>query len=300
MGKLLVIIILMVTAVFATLSITINKQKMDAPELVSTSMSQIKAKNTSNEGIHYAMKQIYQGNISPDQFVEIAGSHFTQTFSNFDVLDGTIDSISYVMNSTVDTLTITCYASSVINGKLKHYSSSALLHYTAGISAKTFICSKGITMNGNAEINGEKEENASMNFQATFGKTMAQMKSLADHYYKNPSTNISPVNGITYVDFTSSSKKLQLSNWTGEGILIVDGSIQMSGWAEFNGVLWVEGGNFKTSGHGTVNGAVFVNTNNTVQMTGNSVVNENETIVNNLLGSQSSSSTSLEVISWIN
>jgi hypothetical protein len=293
----LIIIVLLVTAIFATISVTISNKETEAPELVSTSMSHIKAKNISNEGLHYAIKQIVQDKVS------LVQTETTLSYSGFDVLDGTIDSIRYVKNTTGDTLTITCYASAIINGQVKNYDSSALVVYTPGSSHKAFNCSKTVTLRGNAVINGGLDENATLDFQTTFGMTMAQMKANADHYYRNPRNSISPISGITYVEL-SGNKSLHMSgHWTGSGILIVDGNFKDTGQANFNGIIWVNDGYFQASGNSEINGAVFVDTDpgDTVKMSGNSEVNYDETIVTNLIGSQSSSSGSvIEILSWDN
>lgn len=297
MGRLLVIIIILVTAVFATISISINTRETEAPELVSSSLSNIKAKNLSNEGLHYAIKQLVQGNVVPGQ------SDITLNYNNFNVLDGTIDSIKYVMNSTVDTLAITCYASAIISGKVKHYSSSALVRFSAGIAGKAFNCSKTVTIKGNGVINGGLEENATLDFAQTFGMSMADLKASADHYYKNPNTSISPINGITYVELTGSKSLHMSGRWTGSGILIVDGNFKDTGQADFDGVIWVNGGYFQMTGQSEINGAVYVDTDpsKTVKLAGNAEVNYDKTIVTNLLGSQSSSTENVvEIISWDN
>ncbi|MFC1898057.1 hypothetical protein ACFLYJ_00635 [Candidatus Cloacimonadota bacterium] len=319
MGKLVIIVILVVTAVFGTIGISINNRKVETPELVSTSLSHIKAKNLSNEGLHYAIKQINQGRINWDMdedddsngngngngnntVTTSSQNEILQVFSNFDVLLGTIDSIRYSMNSTQDTLTIISYASSMVNGEYKQFNSTAYARYTAGSTGKAFNCSKTVTMQGNAVINGGKEENAALDFTATFGMSMADMKSIADNYYKNPNNKISPINGITYVELTG-TKKLQMSgNWSGSGILIVDGNFKDTGKADFDGVIWVDDGYFQMTGQSEINGAVYVNSNDTVKLAGNAEVNYDETIVTDLLGEQSaaSTSTSVEIISWDN
>lgn len=287
----------MVTAIFATLSISINNRKVEAPELVSSSLSHIKAKNLSNEGLHYGIKQLIQGNISVNQ------TEFTLIFSNFFILDGTIDSIKYVMNATSDTLTITSFASAIISGKSKNYFSTALVRYSPGFFGKAFNCSKTVTLQGNAVINGGLEENASLDFTQTFGMSMADMKSAADHYYKNPKNKISPINGITYVELTGSNKLQMSGNWSGSGILIVDGNFKDTGQADFDGVIWVNNGYFQMTGQSEINGAVYVDTDpaDTVKMAGNAEVNYDQTIVTSLLGAQTTSSnTVLEVLSWDN
>lgn len=295
MGKVLLISVLLFTVIITTLVVSINSRKEEAPEVVSQSLAHINAKSLSNEALKYGINQISNGNVPLTQ------TEYLQTFTNFDVIDGTIDSIKYEMNATADTITIISYVSSSFSGRRKLFASTAQLHVDQGSSLGAFNCSKEVTLKGNAEIVGDLNENMTMDFVATFGYTMAEMKAMADHYYKNPSTSISPITGITYVELTGNKSLHMSGNWTGDGILIVDGNFKDTGKADFDGVIWVEGGSFQMTGQSDVEGAIFVDTTDTVKLSGNSYVEYNETIVSNLITIPSgSSSNAIEILSWDN
>ncbi|MCF7793378.1 MAG: hypothetical protein K9N09_06465 [Candidatus Cloacimonetes bacterium] len=295
MGRVLIISVLLLTVVIATIAVSINNRREESPEVVAKGLAHIKAKSLSNEALKYGINQISQGNIPLTQ------TEYLQTFTNFDVIDGTIDSIKYEMNSTADTITIISYVSSRFSGKRKLFASTAQIHLDTGSAIGAFNCSKEVTMKGNAEIVGDLNENITMNFVSTFEHTMAEMKAMADHYYKNPKTSISPITGITYVELTGNKSLHMSGNWSGDGILIVDGNFKDTGQADFDGVMWVEGGSFQMSGQSDVEGAIFVNTTDTVKLSGNSYVEYNETIVSSLITIPGGTSAdTIETLSWDN
>ncbi|HPR17508.1 MAG TPA: hypothetical protein PLD62_04605, partial [Candidatus Cloacimonadota bacterium] len=227
-------------------------------------------------------------------------SIFTQTFDDFQVLNGTIDSITYVMNTNLDTLTVTSYVTDLLGEVKIQHTSTAKLSCSAGTTLKAFLCADDVTLNGNAEIQGGLEEYATINFEEIFGKTMTEMKDSADHYYKNPN-KLSYLSGITYVEMTGNKSLKFNGNWSGSGILIIDGDIQTSGNCNFQGVLWVEQGSFQMTGNTYLRGIVFANTTEDVKLTGNTYIIYDEAIVNDLIGTPTSSSAfNLEILSWDN
>jgi hypothetical protein len=287
--------ILLLTAVVTTISLTMNERKIESPEVVSQSLNHIRAKTLSNEALRYALNQIVSNKIPVDQIL------YSQTFHDFTVLEGQIDSIQYFRPTLSDTLSVTAFVSANFGGKIRTYSSTALFRIEHGASYKAINCSKEVTMQGNAQVVGGIEENVSLNFDQIFGKTMAEMKAVATYYYKNPKTSISPISGITYVEL-SKNKTLHMSGqWSGDGILIVEGNFKDTGRANFEGVIWAEGGSFAMSGQSNVSGAIFVNTSDTVKLSGHTFVEYNETIVSNLINvGGSGSSDELEILIWDN
>ena len=295
MGRTLIIILILASVVFTTIAISMNSRKEETPEQVSANLSYIQAKSLSNEALRYSIRQLVEGRIPTDE------DEYLQTFSAFHVLDGSIDSIRYNMNSTHDTLTVSSYVSFKLNERNCHHASRAKVAIGLASSYKAFQCATEVSLKGNALIEGGLEENVSLNFSDIFGKTMSEMKSLADYYYKNPKTSISPISGITYVELTGNNKLHMSGNWSGDGILIVDGDFQDTGNAYFEGVIWVEGGSYQMSGNSSIEGAVFANTSDTVKLTGNTYIKFNETVVTNLLGSTGGSgSANYQIISWDN
>ncbi len=297
MGKLLIIILLMLTAVFATIAVSVQSKSADIPDLISSNMSEIKAKGLSNEALMYSIRQLNEG------YLSVSESSVSQTFSNFEVLDGTIDSIKYVMVGSGDTLKITSYVTANVNGKRTQYQSMAGILYTSASFDNAITCSKDLDIRGSSTIIGNVEENVNLDFETVFGMTMAQMRAIADNDYTNPPNNVTPVNGITYIE-TTGNNKAHFTNhhWSGSGILIVDGEFHMTG-GTFDGIIWVEGGRFMMSGNGLVQGTIFINAepDEQTKVTGNCDVYYDEDIVQQLLSTYNiSSGPGITIISWDN
>lgn len=297
MGKLLIIILLMLTAVFATIAVSVQSKSADIPDLISSNMSEIKAKGLSNEALMYSIRQLNEGILS------VSESSVSQTFSNFDVLDGTIDSIKYVMAGSGDTLRITSYVTVNFNGKRTQYQSMAGILYTSASFDNAITCSKDLDIRGSSTIIGNVEENVDLDFETVFGMTMAQMRAIADNDYTDPPNNVTPINGITYIE-TTGNNKAHFTNhhWSGSGILIVDGEFHMTG-GTFDGIIWVEGGRFMMSGNGLVQGTIFINAepDEQTKVTGNCDVYYDEDIVQQLLSTYNiSSGPGITIISWDN
>ena len=297
MGKLLIIILLMLTAVFATIAVSIQSKSVDIPDLISSNISEIKAKGLSNEALMYSIRQLNVGNLS------VSETGVSQTFSNFNVLDGTIDSIKYVMVGSGDTLKITSYVTANVNGKRTQYQSSAEILYTSASFDNAITCSKDLDIRGSSTIIGNVEENVELDFATVFGMTMAQMRAIADNDYTNPPNNVTPVNGITYIEATGNNKAhFTNHHWSGSGILIVDGEFHMTG-GTFDGIIWVEGGRFMMSGNGLVQGTIFINAepDEQTKVTGNCDVYYDEDIIQQLLSTYNiSSGPGITIISWDN
>jgi hypothetical protein len=129
---------------------------------------------------------------------------------------------------------------------------------------------------GSVDINGPQEEHASLNFANLFQHTKQEMKSYADQVYTNPPNNVTPVNGITWVDLTGSpAPEFQVTSdgWSGSGILVVAGDAQITG-GTFNGILYVIG-KLRMSGNPVINGTVLAESQATLEtrLTGNVTIN---------------------------
>ena len=301
MGKLLIIILVMVTIILAAVLVSIQNKSGDIADLLSSNMSEIKARSLSNEALMYSIKKLNEGSLS------VSGSELTQTFSEFNVLDGTIDSIKYVMVSTGDTgdtLQITSYVTANVSGKETKCRGSAKILYSAGENfGNAVTCSGVLNLVGNPTINGQLENNVNLNFENYFGMTMTQMKAIADNYYLNPPTNITPISGITYVELTGNNTLKMVGNWRGDGILIVDGNFETFGNSRFEGIVWIEGGSFYMRGNSWVDGTMFINSdpNQQTEMFGNCWFSYDEGIVQQLLNTYNiSSDPTINIINWFN
>jgi hypothetical protein len=121
-----------------------------------------------------------------------------------------------------------------------------------------------LTTSGAVIINGGIEQNVTLDFEAIFGITKAQMEEMADNKYTDPENNKIPVDKITWVNLVNNSQfRISQTGWTGEGILVVreptgssSPALEIEG-GTFNGVIWVIG-NLRISGNAVINGAIFV------------------------------------------
>ncbi|HHE39212.1 MAG TPA: hypothetical protein ENL20_11670, partial [Candidatus Cloacimonetes bacterium] len=108
MSKVIVISVIVAAAVFASVTISVQKKATEVPEVVAQDLAEIQMKICGNYALNYAMDQILSGKVPYEQ------GAFTQTFSadyqtNFNVTSGLIDSIKYIPNATFDTLVVTSY-----------------------------------------------------------------------------------------------------------------------------------------------------------------------------------------------
>ena len=297
MGKLLIIILMILIVVFATIGISVKKRSAEIPDLITANMSEIKARSLSNEALIYSIRQLNTGNLC------IGEPGVNQTFENFNVLDGTIDSIKYVMVGSGDTLIATSYVTANINGKQTQYQSTAEVLYNTTYFDNAITCSEDIDITGSSTVIGNVEENVDLDFETVFDMTIAQMRSIADNYYMNPPNNVIPVNGITYIE-TTGNNQTQFTNrhWNGSGILIVNGEFLMTG-GTFEGIIWVESGRFIISGDGNVQGTIFINSEpgEQTEVTGNCDVFYDEDIVQQLLDTYNiNSGLEIKILSWKN
>lgn len=295
MGKVLIIAVVVISVIFATISFTLNRQTAKIPEIITQNMAELRAKSLSNNALIYSIRQLKEGHIS------FSHESCLQSFSGFNVLDGTIDSIKYVINSSGDTIIVTSYVTSNISGTRANYRSWTKLLFLSYFD-NAITSSGGINILGNAQIIGNVKEYATLDFESVFGMSMAAMDSIADNHYLNPANNISPVNGITYIE-TTGNNTCQFTNhhWSGEGILIVNGNFQMTG-GHFEGIIWVTG-EFKMAGNGLIEGTIFIDGDpaDESKFTGTCDVNYDEDIINKLLGIYNiPSDPSIKILSWDN
>lgn len=140
-----------------------------------------------------------------------------------------------------------------------------------------------LSIRGSVDINpsGSTQTYSTLTFENVFGMSKDLLKSLADNVYTNPETNQQPVSGITWVDVTGANKYVISSNWTGSGLLIINGNgediaLDISGGWHFSGVIWVIG-KLSISGTPVITGSVFAESavDVTQDLTGNATINYN-------------------------
>lgn len=128
----------------------------------------------------------------------------------------------------------------------------------SGAITNSITTTGDLTIGGSGYVEEPYESNASLSFSGVFGMTQAQLKAQADRVYTNPPNNVTPVNGITWIDITpGSTLDITSSLWSGSGILVVNGNLKITG-GEFNGILWVSGTLNVAAGNPDIIGSVFV------------------------------------------
>jgi len=114
-----------------------------------------------------------------------------------------------------------------------------------------------VEIKGGATVNGDVDENAIFDFEETFGISKETMRNNATNLYTNPENNVTPVTNITWADVDPEDEMtISDSNWTGSGILIVNGDARITG-GNFSGIIWVVG-SLWISGNPVLDGAIFV------------------------------------------
>ena len=135
-----------------------------------------------------------------------------------------------------------------------------------------------LVVKGSVEINGASEEFASLNFADLFQHSKEEIKSFATHLYTNPATDVTPVDGITWVDLDPGGElRISSHDWIGSGILVVAGDAQITG-GTFNGIIYVIG-RLRMSGNPVINGTVLAESSTEIDtaLTGNVTLNYNNT-----------------------
>jgi hypothetical protein len=136
-----------------------------------------------------------------------------------------------------------------------------------------------LTILGSADINpeGGEEENVDLSFETIFGITKEDMEEIAQNNF--PNTYYTTVfhnetaTGLTWIDTPGIESQITTVGWTGDGILVIEGDMQITG-GTFDGVIWVIGA-LLVSGNPTINGGIFVESGITVDttVTGNATIN---------------------------
>lgn len=123
-----------------------------------------------------------------------------------------------------------------------------------------------INISGSAQIipSDSFAPDSSLDFENLFGASKDLVKTYADFYYLNPENNVTPCQGITWVEVPEGSQFHITSNgWQGSGILIVEGSVKITG-GTFNGIIYVIGGELEVPldifGNPEINGCVISET----------------------------------------
>lgn len=179
-----------------------------------------------------------------------------------------------------------------------------------------------IDTTGSLDISGSAEtrppnsshQGSSLDFEEVFGMTLDAARTLAEqaaaqgtgYVYTDPGTNTQPVNGITWVELTSSNKFSISGQWNGSGLMIVNGNgqnlaleITGQGNMTFTGMIWVIG-KVKIAGQASITGAIFAESTTGIEseVTGNSTITFSMPAVDGAFGLLGGGTGGITVLSW--
>jgi len=217
MGKLLIVAIFIVAAVITVILLSVQDKTDEVPELSSSNIAELQAKALCHEAIVYGMRNINEGTIT------LTAGENTQTYANFEVMDGTIDSIQFISNTTNDTIEIISYAGYQNANETIQHKSSALVCWVPTHAQGAMYANGAIEVGGSADITGNLYENCDppLDFEDFFGITKAEMDAIADNHFEDPPNNPEGFEDITWVSFANEggSLKVTTADWAGSCLL---------------------------------------------------------------------------------
>lgn len=155
-----------------------------------------------------------------------------------------------------------------------------------------------LVVKGSATINGPQEEFASLNFTDLFQHSKAEMESFATNPYVDPPVNVTPVEGITWVNISPGQEfRITSDTWRGGcgadgdcaatadngAILVVEGDAQITG-GTYYGIIYVIG-KLRMSGNPVINGTILAESSTEIDtlLTGNVTINYDSSDITNAL-----------------
>ena len=241
-------------AIITMIILSVQDGTKDSSELLSNNLTEIQAKAFCREAVNFGIKRVSDAGASSPPPTHL------QTFTNFQITDGIIDSIQYTTSN--DTIAISAYATYQNNSDTYQHKSTAIITWGSIYGDAAITANGPIDVSGSAIVNGNIIPcvNPVLDFEDFFGITKEEMKAMADYDLVNPSPNPDPnpdpllcVSGITYV--TTNQLKITTSAWAGTGILVVEGDARFNG-GSFTGVIWVTG-SLIINGNEGFDGAVY-------------------------------------------
>jgi len=110
------------------------------------------------------------------------------------------------------------------------------------------------------------QENAVLDFADLFGVSKANMRDGATHLYTDATSfNVNNAQGVTWIDVKSGAQ-LQITGGSGEGVLIINGDVKITGDMVLNGIIYVIG-KLTMLGNCAVNGAALAESSTAVDTT---------------------------------
>lgn len=148
-----------------------------------------------------------------------------------------------------------------------------------------------VDVGGSAEVNGEIEEDSDFTFEDIFGVSKEYMKANLATVITDPGNNYTPVSGITWFDLEDKSDvKMTSMQWEGSGIMVVEGDLKLTG-GTFNGIIYVTG-DLDVAGNVNIAGAIFVEGDANIGLTGNPTITYDSGVVGSVLSGLSQEASS--------
>ncbi|MDP8202210.1 MAG: hypothetical protein P9M11_08720 [Candidatus Tenebribacter burtonii] len=250
MGKLLIIIILVMILISVFIITSVQDKAQESPELLSNNLIEIETKALSREALKYGMNKINESGVS-------VPLNYTETFTDFNVLEGSIDSIKYTSNAMNDSIEIISYASYQNGNDTFHHKSSALVAWVPENVQAAITANSSIVVTGSATVVGDIIQNSDppLSFEEVFGITKEEMLARADIVINNPGNNPSCLDSLGTI-WINGYLKTTNDSFDESGILIVDGDAKFSG-GNFSGVMWITG-DLDWVGNNYFEGAIYV------------------------------------------
>ena len=254
MGRTILVLVILFTAIFASIILTVSERTVEVSEaVVSSAVSETNVGNIGAYALNWAVKELNDGNVNGDTI---------KIFDDWHVLGGDINNINYdfafdYSGDTTDAIQILANVSWVSGNKTVRRRSEAVVRIVESavgtVPITNAIAVNGdLSIRGHATINGPAAEHAEVDFYSTFGVTKEAMKIIANNHYINPPNNVTPVTNITWID---SAFHISDNIWGGSGILVVNGDLTITG-GSFSGVIWVIGTLF-ISGNPVIDGGIL-------------------------------------------
>jgi len=262
MGKVLIVGIFFVSAIFIIIILSSGGAIDKGLEDVSKNFTEMQVKQLCSGALDYGIKKV---NIAGADSLET----YTQTFIDFEVGKGIIDSIEYVTIG--DTMRISAHATYQDGDNTFHHRSTSFVTWALVNGTAAITANGPINVDGSAVVNGKLLPNLNppLDFEEFFGMTKVQMQAIADTVETDPSNNPDlylagpgsdtlSTSGTTYIKFSNPTSELKVTTngWKGEGILVVEGDARFNG-GTFNGVMWITGSLIVT-GNENFSGAIYV------------------------------------------
>ncbi|MBN2461817.1 MAG: hypothetical protein JXB60_09440, partial [Candidatus Cloacimonetes bacterium] len=175
MGKITVLMVLLIAVLLPFILTSGYSRSQQLPEAIKEEIVHNEVRNLGNYALTYAINRIstYEVDINPG--VQ------TETFNNFNVLNGTINQITYDVTADQDTIRIQADITCQIDQNLVNHTSRAEVSYSPFFctpqGVDNAITSTGlIEIKGSAEVDGNIEEQAILDFEEIFGYTKGQIR----------------------------------------------------------------------------------------------------------------------------